>query len=414
MLAAFCGLAQAGYAQISPPVGWSGTAAQWFYTRAANDVSWSGGIRGIAKGTLAVGGKQVMIGAAYRFAANAPLFAARFAFGWPALFLAAGGLAYKWYTDNNFKVVGDTWMKKGSQGNWTCIGGACNTGATPSAGLSYCQGHPLNYGSGCWLQTVDATHQSVRTGGGGYLGQYALTNSDIWTPATETEFETQMAPIPVPQGAPDGWPMAPSPMAPMAWPVEIPIINPSPASVPLPQPMRVPIGEPVPVPLPVPNPNNDPQTWKQPVIDVVPAPIQGDPWRIDLQPKDIISPSPIPITDPVTPPVTPPDGTKETPVTPDLCEKNPQILACQVFTPDTVNPSTIDNQNVNISITADSGWGPSSGTCPAPRVVSVQGRSLSFSFTMLCDFATGIKPLFVGLAWISAVLLMLGIGKKGV
>lgn len=57
-----------------------------------------------------------------------------------------------------------------------------------------------------------------------------------------------------------------------------------------------------------------------------------------------------------------------------------------------------------------SSWdsGLSSGTCPAPIVVSVLGASVSVTWQPLCDLASMLRPLLIGLAGLSAALILLG------
>jgi hypothetical protein len=34
-------------------------------------------------------------------------------------------------------------------------------------------------------------------------------------------------------------------------------------------------------------------------------------------------------------------------------------------------------------------------------------------FDLICQFADGIRPVLIGLAWLGAVLAFLGLGRKG-
>jgi len=133
------------------------------------------------------------------------------------------------------------------------------------------------------------------------------TTGKIPVPYTPQQVATDMAPVPLPSD------LAKS--LPYAIPVTSPVINPGADG--LPQTQRVPQGLPQPLPLPSPNPDNEPQKYRQPVIDIVPSPTVDDPWRVDTQPKDIISTDPTPITTP-TPVSTTPDPNVTTEATPDL------------------------------------------------------------------------------------------------
>lgn len=73
-------------------------------------------------------------------------------------------------------------------------------------------------------------------------------------------------------------------------PVGLPSVNPDANGNP--QPMTVPTGAPQPVP------GTSPQQYRQPATDVVPSPTQTEPWRVDLQPKEVTSTNPVPVPDP--------------------------------------------------------------------------------------------------------------------
>ena len=110
-----------------------------------------------------------------------------------------------------------------------------------------------------------------------------------------------------------------------------------------------------------------------------------------------------------------PDEDTEKPATEetDLCKLHPDILACvKVAKPGELEPTPVPNDLKNLQITPDQGWGPSAGTCPAPKTAQVMGVALEMPFTMLCDFASAIKPLFIAFAWLSAALTFFGLGRK--
>lgn len=214
------------------------------------------------------------------------------------------------------------------------------------------------------------------------------------TPLTPQQLEDDLSGFPMPAAVPNAFPGTP-------FPVELPVINPSPGANPFPQPLRVPQGDPQPIP------NTDPAQWKTPVIDIVPSPTPAEPWRVDVQPKDIIKTdaTPLPDSDPV--PVTPPEGQTEQEVTPDLCEKNPEILACQKLDePDSENVEKLDK---TVTVSPDSGWGAGNAACPAARHITVQGRDVPIPFDLFCTYMSGIRPLVISMAWLSAGFILLGV-----
>jgi hypothetical protein len=68
-----------------------------------------------------------------------------------------------------------------------------------------------------------------------------------------------------------------------------------------------------------------------------------------------------------------------------------------------------------ISITPDSGWGSDTAECPADLTTTLRqgGQIVAFSFKPVCDGADVFRPVVIGLAWIGAVLIALGVGRKG-
>lgn len=413
-----CGSAFAGYAQVTPPLSFTNAAGVLQYQAAANDVSFANGVRG-ASGVMNVGGRAITMPAAYRFASNAGQIAARAAFLNPAWFIGASALtlAYNYYQSQNFVIDAGTWKKLSGgvvcQAPATCYEYKFSVASVWQKNLADACKFP-NYNSGGYSCGGASITGFVSASGTGPTAMCTYTrvgsncamapsnrvtapyDTRTLTPVSQGEFESTMSPVPIPYGVPQELPIP--------LPVEVPILNPSADPVPVPQPMRVPMGEPVPVP------NTNPQQWKTPVVDLVPKVLS--PWVVDVQPKDILKENATPLPDAEPVPVTPPAGQEEAPVTPDLCEKNPDILACQKVGLGTLEPSVITSTDKALSITKDTGWGPENGTCPAPKTAVVMGVQLSLPFTMLCDFALGIRPLLLGFAWLSAALTFIGFGRK--
>jgi len=200
---------------------------------------------------------------------------------------------------------------------------------------------------------------------------------------------------------------------PMPLPVKSPVLNPSPTGQP--QVLRVPQGSPQPQPLPSPNPENLPQTWKTPVVDLIPSPTPDDPWRVEVIPKDVVKTSPTPLPDPFNPnpvPVTPPVPVNDPDAavlpseqTPGLCDLYPDILACAKPVLDTPETPTLETKPRELTYTPDAGWG-SGGACPAPR--HLPGANVDFEFTLVCDFMTGIKPVLLTVASLLAGMIIIG------
>jgi hypothetical protein len=74
--------------------------------------------------------------------------------------------------------------------------------------------------------------------------------------------------------------------------------------------------------------------------------------------------------------------------------------------------TAVPNTNKPLTITMDEGWGPANGTCPAPRVIALSFASIPMPFDLLCQFANGIRPLIIAMAYLGAAFSFIGIGRK--
>jgi hypothetical protein len=180
----------------------------------------------------------------------------------------------------------------------------------------------------------------------------------------------------------------------------VPQLSPNPE----PQPLTVPEGSPQAIP------NTSPQRYTQPVTTITGRPTTDSPWRVEVVPGQRESTNPDGLTEPGT------DGTPEgtTPKTPEqvsLCEQFPDISACAKLGTAPAGPA-IPTKEVALSMTKDEGWQLGSSSCPAPKTVNINGKSLSFDLQLMCDFATMIKPIVVGMAYLGALLTFFGMARK--
>lgn len=177
------------------------------------------------------------------------------------------------------------------------------------------------------------------------------------------------------------------------WPVGLPIIDP----------MRIPVGSPQAIP------DTQPQQYRQPVIDLVPRTTMAEPWRVEVIPREITTPTPLddPISlDPENPgDVTPRDGTA-----PLLCEVYPEILACQEL--GEIEDEELEERKVSLSIEPQEGFDVANAQCPSPRTMNWRGRSFELSWQPWCDFAIGINPVVIAVAWLTALYGFLGLSRK--
>lgn len=125
-----------------------------------------------------------------------------------------------------------------------------------------------------------------------------------------------------------------------------------------------------------------------------------------MQPVDRPVDSPDPNPDPQPDPDPGQDDKPKPEEQQSLCEKHPDILACQKLdTPDDVD---LPNSEKPISITPDGGWGADNAACPAPRMLTVQGRQIPIPFDLFCTYMSGIRPIVIAMAWLSAAFILLG------
>lgn len=139
-----------------------------------------------------------------------------------------------------------------------------------------------------------------------------------------------------------------------------------------------------------PNPN-DPQTANLQVVKTQVDPATGNP-----------------VTDPTT--GNPKGETKN-----DPCADNPNRIGCMDKGDIPQAPDLLKSEKT-ITITPDSGWGPDTMACPADIVVGLRSAGAMpavFSFKPVCDGADMFRPVVIGLAWLAAVLIALGMGRRG-
>lgn len=432
LVLSFAGTAHAGYAQAVPPSGWSpGT-----YAASANDAAYGRVIYAPNGPTTNVAGQAVKMPAAYRLAANAPRIAAAVIFMHPAIRTAAGIASWLGVGKLVWDGISKTWheLQPPNNGNGYTYGNHMNSERAYSVqGAAQLAVDALNELFGATRFIVigtTATTYTIKDTDNNQSSTYSSDRADSassncpsgWNPSpagclspqlTQPQFVELLNPNnqigwPMPQTVPLELP------SPTKLPIEpIPVINPEPGPNPVPRPRFVPSGDPVPNPKynpdAPPGPNNPP--YIQPGVRVVPSPTPSQPWRVDLQPvnrpQDVATPNPNPDAEPGTDPTDTPKPEEQQ----SLCEKHPDIVACaKLGEPGQATP--VPNETKTLTIAPENGFGPSGGSCPPPRTVEVAGLTLSMPFDLLCDFATGLKPVIVGLAWLTAAFTFMGIGRR--
>ena len=443
LLAGFTLTAHAGYAQLAAPPGFSVSGGGFGYAAAANDQVFGRVIHQSGALTANVGGQAVKMPAAYRLAANAPRIAARAIFLHPGIRTAAGIAIWLGLANIVWDQATKAWKVQRGDGSTVVSDGyeyrAMSPGAVwrPTA-REACRDW-LNVLSQTWAGSYEYTSSvplsdgycalawnSVNGGGAGteYQGYeirqsqcpagWYITQGGVCTqtpqqqPLTQEQFEDALQPHPMPETVPLELPK------PTTLPVEQPFINPEPGPNPAHRPQFVPTGNPVPNPKYDPNSPVGPanQPYLQPGVRIVPSPTPSNPWQVDMQPVDrpVVSPDPKPdaVPDPESG-----DGDKPKPEDQQsLCEKHPDIVACQKL--GDLSPQELPKNTVSLTINREDGFGPSDGACPAPREFVILGKQMAFRWDLICDFASGIRPLLVGFAYLSAALAFLGLSRREV
>lgn len=158
--------------------------------------------------------------------------------------------------------------------------------------------------------------------------------------------------------------------------------------------------------VPLSDPYTDPVTGKrwQDVAHVTPSPSEPT-KKADLQvSKQEVDPNGDPVVDPETnQPLAPQEQDDE-------CLKHPNRVGCmEAGDPPEVE---LEEEEKEVKIEAQGGFGPASGTCPVGESLVVLGQSLTLSWQPMCNLAQSVRPVLLALAWLSAILIALGIYKR--
>lgn len=158
--------------------------------------------------------------------------------------------------------------------------------------------------------------------------------------------------------------------------------------------------------IPLGDPVLDPVTQKryQDVARVTPMPNQPDTADVTVTKREVDA-NGAPVVDPNTGQPVPAAEEK------DLCKLNPDASGCKPL--DEVPDIDLPENTITLSINPVSGFGPDTGTCPADRMLFTKGGSpVVWSWGQYCTFASGIRPLIVGFAWIAALMIVIGVARR--
>jgi len=414
-----CGQA-AAFVTPSPPPGFGGSPGSWTFSPPSATSQLNSILRGPGPSVAGSGAVQ----AAYRLAPTA----ARVLAG--ASVLGGVALGITWLATNCFEKQGTSWVRTcgpqtapvsdGFEYRINVAGSpwranrelACQDWPSfPPAPSGSTISGPYLVGTTChavWKSAAGAVLSSDYTAGfvqktstcpsGWYFTPGGCVQTRPPVTVTPEQIVEEMAPKPLPSTLPPGVPYPLDPVAPSIW-------NPTIGDPPVTQPLRVPQG------LPRPIPDTSPPAYKQPVVDVTHSPTANEPWRMDVQPKDIPTDSPTGQTGPQTIGSGTPSGTpaeKEPPF--DLCKEHPDIVACQKL--GNLDATPLQNMNRQLAITPDQGWGPSTAGCPADRSTQLSFGPIAFSYGPFCQFASGIRPIVIAVAWLLAAGAFFGMARR--
>ena len=428
--------AHAGYAELATPERFTGGPGTWKFAPSANDARY--GKVAFSPGALRVPvpGVNATMPAAYRFAANAPRFAAAAVFLSPHLRLAVGvaswlGLANLVWNESEKVWKATDKTSETISGKQYAVYGMSTWFDSPDKAIAYWlssvnSGQTLNVysvaGSGYPVFSYNEynTVDKITRTGNKYINERDIPCPSGWTrtsagcvspemgqPVTvrdENDFVDRLLPKTMPDSVPWELPY-PTPL-----PVDDPFINPDPGPNPQHKPKFFPTGDPVPNPQydpqKAPGPANEP--WVQPGVRVTPKPTPTEPWRVETEPVNVPQPGPDPVPD--TPNDPGPNDQKTPEEQKSLCEKHPDIVACAKM--DEVDPDTVKDDKKTIEITPKSGWGAENSSCPAPKTLVIGGQNVEFSYQLVCDFASGIRPIIIALAWLSAAAMVITAARR--
>lgn len=159
--------------------------------------------------------------------------------------------------------------------------------------------------------------------------------------------------------------------------------------------------------IPIGDPVTDPKTGirTRDTIKVTPQP--SNPSEVEVTPyKQPVAEDGTPATDPTT-------GDPEKPAEEtDHCKLNPDTIGCSKW--GDPEDADLETDTKNATINPDSGWGAATASCPADLNHTLKtGQTVGFKWKPLCDGATMFRPVVIGMAWLTATLIFMGIARKG-
>lgn len=412
-LALSAGSAFAGYAQATPPAGWSaggGTGGAFTGTKAANGATFlSGSVS--TNASLNVGGRAVSMPATMRFASNAPRVAAAAVMLHPGLRTAASIAGWLGLASLAYDPLSGLWTKPDStypqSDGYEWTDGSTQTSDVGSLCPSVVNGYVFSHvvfdndkgycmykiGSGLGVGGPTLHRQASSCPAGWYITPAGCVQSPPPKTVTQEEAIEELTKHPMPDDVPRH---IPEPL-----PVEQPNI----------QPVFIPTGDPVKNPnfnpSEAPSPSNPPQV--QPGVDVKPAPTPSSPWQVETTPvnRPVEDPSAPPVRDPQPLPDTGGGPTGNEPKDPDktdFCEKYPTVIACQELKHED-DDTKLPEKAIDLDFNPIPGF-QGVKSCPAfPNIGNALGGR-QISWQPFCDQLAAISNILLAVAWLYAALIL--------
>lgn len=420
-----CGSAHAFYAQATPPAGFVAGAINTFNGAKAGATASLELGRIAANASINVGGKAIALASRTSLAANAARVAALAIYAHPAVRIGVGVATWIGLTGYLYNATKGIWEQpdpeaskqlsdgyiwdNGANRTFPTVKETCDSTAY-DPGDKFDSFRPLGVGYGkCIMRRVNGTTYDgwniFRRGestcpAGWYMTGAGCVQSVPSVPVTQEQFAESLAKKPMPPNI--------LPELPFDLPVEVPYI----------EPIFVPTGN------PVPNPNYDPskpqtgenQPYVQPGVKIDPANDAKNPFQVNVQPVNRPTGNPEGQKQPVPNPDPGGSGNGDKPRDPkdedtrDLCEKNPDIIACQKLE-EPEDPGKLKTQEVDFNFQPEIGFA-GSASCPAPMTAEVNGTVYSISWQPFCNSLNMAKPFLLAMAWLSAAFIMLGARKE--
>lgn len=424
------------YVQATPPAGWAtGTAgnAPFSWAGTANPAATYSGRDIRAMASINMQGRSHSLASSFKLAPNASRIAAAFVMANPYIRTAATVAGWLGLAGLFYDPISGLW-KSGNVDFPVSTGLLYYLYSDPNTFYPTAQAACQHFAARQISLNPDTRRNAVAHPNGEncvvtYEWRYSSSDTNWTTGSNSTSVQTRQCPT--------GWYVTPAGCVQTPQPktvtpeqaVEEIIKHPMPADlprhIPTPLPVEAPEIEPVFIPTgdPVPNPSFDPSKAPspsnppaaQPGVEVRPAPLPGNPWQVDVVPvnRPIPDPTVVPDRNPV--PLPNPNGPgngdppENTPRESDLCEKYPNILACQELKHEE-DDTKLPTKAIEFEFNPIPGF-QGTKTCPAfPNVGNMLGGK-QISWQPFCDSLAKISNLLLAFAWASAAFIMLGYGR---